>query len=135
MTLAIRNVRLWSGDLVDLSLVNGQISRIGIADSGVENFDARRATVLPGLHDRHLRVLATAARAGAVNFSAQRDVAGIATALAAATGTEVRAVAYDERFAGLSDRVMLDCWNGTRPLRLQDRTRALWVLSPAALVD
>ncbi|QGN54177.1 amidohydrolase family protein [Novosphingobium sp. Gsoil 351] len=133
MTLAICKVRLWSGELVDLTLAKGQISSIGTADVGLEKFDAGGATVLPGLHDHHLHILATAARAGSVDLSAQRDVAGIETALAAATGTELRAVAYDERVAGLPDRIMLDCWSGNRPLRLQDRTGALWVLNSAAL--
>lgn len=45
----------------------------------------------------------------------------------------VRAVGYDERAGGLPDAASLDGWLPDAPLRLQDRTGALWVLNSVAL--
>jgi predicted amidohydrolase YtcJ len=124
--------------MVDLALVRGRIAAIGrdLAASG-EEFDCAGHTLLPGLHDHHLHILALAARRWSVDLSALRDPAAVAEALARAPpgpGGWLRATGYDERaLPDLPDTALLDRWSPARPLRLQDRTGALWVLNSAAL--
>ena len=139
MTLSIRNARSWQGEPIDVAIVEGVIAEVGsnLQRRGAE-FDANGATVLPGLHDHHLHILATAARRDSIDLSACRDAREVHDAIgqAAATqppGTWLRAVGYDERAAGLPDRAVLDGWAPAHRLRLQDRTGALWVLSGSAL--
>lgn len=136
MTLVLRNVRPWGGAAVDVALDGGRISAIGPAlPRGAAEIDGRGDVLLPGLHDHHLHILATAARQRSVDLAGLLDAGAIAEALRRAPrhGGWVRAVGYDERAGGLPDAALLDRWLPDVPLRLQDRTGALWVLNSAAL--
>ena len=132
--LTIRNAWLLDGTRTDLALRDGRIAAIGpqLASKG-QDFDAAGCTLLPGLHDHHLHILATAARRQSVDLSGLLDREAIIARLRAAHGASLRAMGYDERAAGLPDAALLDCWEPDRPVRLQDRTGALWVLNHAAL--
>ncbi|MEQ1463695.1 hypothetical protein, partial [Salmonella enterica] len=88
-------------------------------------------TLLPGLHDHHIHLLATAARRQSVDLAGLLASDAIAAKLRAAPAATLRAVGYDERAAGIPDAALLDRWEPDRPLRLQDRTGALWVLNGA----
>ncbi len=136
MTLVLRGVRPWGGELTDIALVDGKIAAIGRAlPQGGDEFDGAGDVVLPGLHDRHLHILATAARRHSIDLAGLMDAAAIQRALATgiAHAGWLRAVGYDERAAGLPDAALLDSWLPHTPLRLQDRTAALWVLNSAGL--
>jgi predicted amidohydrolase YtcJ len=94
--------------------------------------------LLPSLHDHHVHILATAARRQSVNLAGLRDEAHVFRALQDASGSIsgkqwLRAVDYDERAAGIPDQSLLDRWIADRPMRLQDRTGALWVLNTRAM--
>ncbi len=136
MTLVLRNVAPWGMARRDVALAQGRIAAIG-ADlpRGAEEIDGAGGVLLPGLHDHHLHLLAMAARRQSVSLAGLTDPAAIAAALRAAPGHWVRAVDYDERAAGLPDRHVLDLWLPDRPLRMADRTGALWVLNSAALAQ
>lgn len=135
----LRNVRPWGGMAVDIAMADGVISAIGQGLPRIsDEFDARGGVLLPGLHDHHLHILATAARRRSVGLAGLATADDVRAKLgeaahAASPGQWLRAVDYDERAAGLPDRALLDCWVSDRPLRLQDRTGALWVLNSAAL--
>lgn len=134
--LVLRNVRPWGGAAVDVAIGGGRIMAIGgSAGPAMQEIDGRGGVLLPGLHDHHLHILALAARRQSVDLAGLVDPAAIAQRLAAATPVQgwLRGVGYDERAAGLPDAALLDRWAGSRPLRLQDRTGALWVLNSAAL--
>jgi len=134
MTLILRNVRPWGGAPADLVVAGGVIAAVGgEVARGSDEIDGRGAVVLPGLHDHHLHLLALAARRESVDLSALLDPVAITARLRASPAPFIRAVAYDERAVGLPDAAMLDSWVADRPLRLQDRTGALWVLNSAAL--
>lgn len=135
MTVVLRNVRPWGGEAVDLALAGGRIVAIGHdVPRGQEEFDGRGDVLLPGLHDHHLHILALGARRQSIDLAGLIDAAAVGAALAVAPGDGwLRAVGYDERAAGLPDAVALDRWVGPRPLRLQDRTGALWVLNTAGM--
>ena len=136
MTLVLRGVRPWGGDPTDLVLSGGKIVEIGRArTSGGDEIDGKGDVVLPGLHDRHLHLLATAARRHSVDLGGSTDGADVRLALQDGTAHAgwLRAVGYDERAAGLPDAALLDSWVPHTALRLQDRTGALWVLNSAGL--
>lgn len=134
MNLMLRQVRPWGGELTDVALAGGRIAALGPGlPRAAEEIDGRGAVLLPGLHDHHLHIMATAARRQSVSLAGLLDAGAVAAALRAAPGASLRAVDYDERAAGLPDAALLDAWVAERPVRLADRTGALWVLNGAAL--
>lgn len=134
MMLVLRNVSPWGQEPTDVALANGQIVAMGQRlPRGGEEIDGRGGTLLPGLHDHHLHILALAARRQSVDLAGVLAPGDIAHRLARAPEPFVRAIGYDERAAGIPDAAMLDRWLADRPLRVQDRTGALWVLNSAAL--
>jgi predicted amidohydrolase YtcJ len=136
--LVLRQVQLPDGRIADVGLVGSRFSEIAPKLRPSDNdIDCDGGLLLPGLHDHHIHLLAAAAQLQSVDLSACNDLGAIMSALRAqakniAPGDWVRAIGYDERTAGLPDMEMLDTWLLDRPLRLQDRTGALWVLNSLA---
>lgn len=100
--------------------------------------DVAGATLLPGLHDHHVHLRAWAAARASVHAGppAIVDAYGLAAALRSAPeapGGWIRAVGYHQSVAGNLDRLGLDRLVKERPVRLQHRSGALWVLNGAAL--
>jgi predicted amidohydrolase YtcJ len=100
--------------------------------------------LLPGLHDHHCHLLATAAASASVPCGPPEVTtsAELAAALhacaerAAASGADggwVRGVGYDEAVAGLLDYAELDRLVASVPVRIQHRSGALWMLNSAAV--
>ncbi len=94
--------------------------------------------MLPGLHDHHVHILATAALTRSLDLSGKTNQSEVVAAIRYADEQLpdeecLRIVGYDERAAGIPDRSQLDGWLASRPIRLQDRTGALWVLNSAAM--
>ena len=139
MSLIIRDARNLRGERIDIAIENAKIGAVEahVGRRGTE-FDAGGATVLPGLHDHHLHILATAAHRHSIDLAACRDLVQVRGAItraarAAPRGSWLRATGYDERAGGLPARADLDAWAPHHRLRLQDRTGALWVLNSRAL--
>jgi predicted amidohydrolase YtcJ len=139
-SLLLRDVEV-DGTRVDVFCRDGRIAAIsppsgGTAGADVE-IDGDGGALLPGLHDHHIHLLATAAALDSVDASgpAGGDAITFAAALrqAAAPGAWVRVVGYDESTAGPLDRWSLDRLAGDRPVRVQHRSGALWVLNSAAV--
>ncbi len=98
--------------------------------------DAAGAALVAGLHDHHVHLLAAAAAATSVPCGppSVRTIETLATALRSAPGQGwVRGVGYDESVAGALDRHVLDRLLPDRPVRVQHRSGALWVLNTRAL--
>jgi predicted amidohydrolase YtcJ len=106
--------------------------------------DAEGAALLPGLHDHHIHLRALAAarasipagppqvRTGA-ELAARLKAADAELASAhAATGTWLRCTGYHESVAGPLDRHALDRLVPGRPVRVQHRTGALWIVNSVA---
>ena len=94
----------------------------------VEVVDGHGGALLPGLHDHHLHAAALAAARRGVDSS--HDL----TALVTAPGDGwIRATGYHEDVAGPLDRYALDRLVPHRPVRVQHRSGALWILNTAAL--
>jgi predicted amidohydrolase YtcJ len=103
-------------------------------------YDCQGGAVLPGLCDHHLHLHALAAWAQSVRCGPPEvtDRAGLAAALATATQDArgwIRGVGYTESVAGDLDAAALDQLRADRPVRLQHRSGALWMLNTAALVE
>ena len=119
------------------------LAEIGVGlprEPGEEIIEAAGGALLPGLHDHHLHLLAMAAAADSVQLGppAVRTPEAFAQALIkarsrAAPGSWIRGVGYHESVAGLLDRDQLDAIVGDRPVRVQHRGGALWVLNSAAI--
>jgi predicted amidohydrolase YtcJ len=124
--------------------------------SGEEEIDAAGRALLPGLHDHHvhLRALAAAQASVQVGPGQVRSAAELSARLreadaAAAPGAWLRCVGYHESVAGPLDRWTLDRLVAgpdpdlepgrsgrrarPRPVRVQHRTGALWVVNSAAV--
>jgi predicted amidohydrolase YtcJ len=129
------------GRLVDVRCDAGAITEIGTGlDRGTDTaIDGHGGALLPGLHDHHIHLFATAALARSVPVG-PADVSGkdgLAATLGAAgrglpPGAWIRATGYHESVAGPLDREVLDALVPDRPLRVQHRTGAMWVLNSAA---
>lgn len=128
---------------VDVRVADGLVAEIGsrlVPDPAGEVIAGGGGALLVGLHDHHLHLLATAAarRSVAAGPPDVRDRAGLAAALRAAdarrpAGTWIRAVAYHESVAGDIDRRALDDLVPDRPVRVQHRSGARWLLNSAAI--
>jgi predicted amidohydrolase YtcJ len=134
-----------AGALVDVAVASGRVVSVGPGlerPPGARIIDAGGGALLPGLHDHHVHLLALAAYGASVEVSpaATPDPSRFAAALAQAAaetlpGQWIRAAGYHERVAGELDRWRLDAIVGDRPLRVQHRSGALWVLNSAALAE
>jgi predicted amidohydrolase YtcJ len=111
-------------------------------------WSARGGAVLPGLHDHHIHLAATAAatRSLACGPPAVRSEGQLVAALRAASQewassespdragcSWIRGVGYHESVAGELDARRLSQWVADRPLRIQHRSGACWMLNERAL--
>lgn len=121
---------------VDVRIGGGRVEAIGPSlrpRPGETVVDAAGGALLPGLHDHHTHVLSLAAALDSVHCGPPqvRDRDALAKALAAASGRWVRGIGYHESVAGRLDRHALDALVGDRPVRVQHRSGALWVVNSA----
>jgi predicted amidohydrolase YtcJ len=121
----------------------GRISAIGpdlpfVADDRI--LDAVGGAVLPGLHDHHVHLFATAAARESIRLGPpevdDRDRFGATLRNADRNlpeGAWLRGIAYHESVAGPLDRHALDSLVPGRPVRVQHRTGSQWILNTRAL--
>jgi predicted amidohydrolase YtcJ len=102
--------------------------------------DAAGGAVLPGLHDHHVHLYATAAARESVRLGPpevdDRDRFGATLRNADRNlpdGAWLRGVAYHESVAGPLDRHALDTLVPGRPVRVQHRSGSQWILNTRAL--
>ncbi|GGL45533.1 amidohydrolase family protein [Nocardia jinanensis] len=136
-SLLIRDAEVSGTPGTDVLLREGVIAAVGtdLPATGVPILDAGGGALLPGLHDHHLHLHALAADAASVRCGPPRvhTAADLAQALATAPGDGwIRGVGYVETVAGLLDSAALDSLHAERPVRIQHRSGALWILNSAA---
>ncbi|MEV0766692.1 amidohydrolase family protein [Nocardia salmonicida] len=139
--IVVRDAEIDGVSGVDLRVRDGRIDAIGPSLSihgATEVIDAHGAAVIPGLHDHHLHLHAMAADATSVQCGppAVLDRRALATALTAAPGDNhgwIRGVGYVDTVAGDLDATALDALHAVRPVRMQHRSGAMWILNSAAL--
>jgi predicted amidohydrolase YtcJ len=137
--LIFAGAEIGPGRVADVLVADGLVADIGSGLRGAEVFDCRGGALLPGLHDHHCHLLATAA-AGESVMCGPPDVrtrGELVTALCTAPARNgwLRGVGYDEAVAGDLDRASLDTMRSDLPVRVQHRSGALWVLNSAALAE
>lgn len=138
--MLIRDAEVAEGLLRDLRLCAGRIAEIDArlprAD-GERVLDAQGGALLPGLHDHHLHLFALAAARRSLRCGPPgiRDREALRSALrGTGPGTGwIRGVAYHESVAGELDAAALDALRSDRPLRIQHRSGALWMLNSRGL--
>lgn len=129
------------GRVVDVRVSGGTITELGRGLGTVRGervVDAAGGALLPGLHDHHTHLLATAAAEWSIDLSpaAVRDRTGLAESLQRADrklagGRWLRCISYHESVAGDLDRQSLDAIVPDRPIRVQHRSGARWTLNTA----
>jgi predicted amidohydrolase YtcJ len=148
--MLIRGARVWpsaistrtDGPLTDVRISGGRVAECapGLRPApGEPDINAAGCALLAGLHDHHvhLRALAAARDSVPVGPPQVRTGPDLARQLAAADaasppGAWLRCVGYHESVADLLDRRALDRLVQHRPVRVQHRTGALWVVNSAA---
>jgi predicted amidohydrolase YtcJ len=137
--LLVRGAEVHGRAPVDVRIAGGVVAEIGSGlapGDGEDVIDARGGALLPGLCDHHLHLYAMAAAAASVPCGppAVTGSAALAAAFAAAPVGEdgwVRGVGYTEDVAGLLDAAGLDRLHWDRPVRVQHRSGALWIVNTA----
>jgi predicted amidohydrolase YtcJ len=123
------------GALTDVWVRDGVIVASPVA--GAREIDCGGAALLPGLHDHHIHLLATAVAAGSVQCGppAITTAADLGRVLRTATPQDgwVRGIGYHEAVAGELDAATLDGFGCPWPVRVQHRSGALWVLNSAGM--
>jgi predicted amidohydrolase YtcJ len=105
---------------------NTEDGDVELDDGTDDELDAQGGCVIPGLHDHHIHLRALAAARASVDVGPGID---LTTALRAAPGDWVRAVGYADDDL---DRWRLDALVPDRPVRVQHRSGAQWVLNSVA---
>jgi predicted amidohydrolase YtcJ len=140
--LILRNVEL-DGAITDVTVRGSVVESIGshrTKSPADEELDGGHGALIPGLHDHHLHLLATAAAAESVvlgppQVTDRSQFAEVLTRAAGALppGSWVRGVGYHESVAGELDRWILDSIVPDRPARIQHSSGAAWFLNSPAL--
>ncbi|MFE6822216.1 amidohydrolase family protein [Streptomyces sp. NPDC057690] len=136
----LHDAELEDGRRADVRVTGGRITDIApslLRGPGEETVDCGGGVLLPGLADHHLHLHALAAdrRSVPCGPDAVGGRIGLVAALASAPADEhgwVRGVGYHETVAGDLDAAALDRIHSRRPLRLQHRSGALWILNSFA---
>lgn len=141
MRFLVRNAEV-GGQPADVAISDGRIAAVGrpgtVPRAG-DDIDARGGALLPGLHDHHIHLLALAAFRQSVLLGPPdvcTEVAfrqALTHAATTASGGWLRGVGYHESVAGRLDRDNLDLIVPDRPVRIQHRSGAMWILNSDAL--
>lgn len=143
MTLLVQGAEV-EGNTIDVLVADGRVSAVGRhldPPPHTEVIAAGGGALLPGLHDHHVHLLAMAARPSSLDLG-PANIAGPADLDRAMRSehdrtddatTWIRAVDHDDSVGGPLDRTRLDHLAPGRPVRVQHRSGAYWVLSSAAL--
>lgn len=134
--LVIKNATLYDGRLVDVLIEKQRISAIGRFDEGIgATLDAKGGLLLPGLHDHHVHIAATAAALSSVACGPPQvnNAIELQEALSKAGTGWLRGVGYHEIVAGEIDRDRLDKIAPSRPIRIQHRSGRQWIFNSLGL--
>ena len=136
--LLLSNVEV-DGRLVDVLVHEGRIASIG-QDLGTGDEDevaGDGGALIPGLHDHHIHLvtLAAATRESVDLFTGSTPAADAIRHADRERPTNgwLRVVGYHESMLGNLDRDALDGLVPHRPMRVQHRSGAMWILNSAAL--
>lgn len=133
--MLIRNVDV-QGALCDVRVDQGKIVEIGTGLEGNHAFDGQGGALIPGLHDHHIHLNASAAAMNSVKCGPPEVETEdeLIAALHEATGEgPLRGIGYHHSVAGEIDREWLDKNGPNRPVRIQHRGGRMWILNSLAM--
>jgi len=136
--MLIRDVEV-GGAQVDVRIRHGLIAEISgqlVAINGEPILEGQGGALLPGLHDHHIHLNATAAALNSVRCGPPevRNEEEFLAALNRHPGKDwLRGIGYHPSVAGEIDRNWLDQYGPDRPIRIQHRSGRQWILNSAAL--
>lgn len=138
--MLLRRVRIAPAKpLCDVLVRDGRVVAVGtdLTAGDTDVVDGRGHALLPGLHDHHIHLLATAAAANSVvcgppTVHTLGDLTAVLRA-APAPGGWLRGVGFDEQAVGPLDRDVLDAIRADVAVRVQHRGGSLWVLNSRAV--
>ena len=137
-SLVLRDVEL-DGRRVDVAVNEGHVQAVGhglAAGPDARVIEGLGHALLPGLHDHHIHLNASAAALQSVRCGPP-EVCGpneLIAVLHAAPGSGwLRGIGYHASVAGEIDRAWLDSHGPARPVRIQHRSGRLWIMNAAAL--
>jgi predicted amidohydrolase YtcJ len=141
-TLLIRNVAVQGRPGLDVRVGPDTVLAVGTSldrQDSDQVLNGAGGAVIPGLHDHHVHLRAAVAAGQSVDVHEAASPADfdrlVSDAAAAAQRTRgwLRIVGWSEHAAGSLDRYRLDRLVGPRPVRVQHRSGAMWVLNSAAI--
>ncbi len=136
--MLIRNVEL-EGKIYSVRIQDGKIALIDFALDPMDKehiIDGRGGALLPGLHDHHIHLNASAAALNSVRCGPPHveNMEQLVAALIAASGDGwLRGIGYHHSVAGEIDRRWLDEHGPDRPVRMQHRGGRMWVFNSRAI--
>lgn len=139
--LLIRNATLLDGRRVAVRIIAGSITQLAerLAPApGERCIEARGGLLLPGLHDHHLHLYATAAADASLPCGPPHvhDEAALRTALQhrrTTPGEWIRGTGFHDSVCVGLDRHWLDAACPDRPVRIQHRSGMMWIYNSRAL--
>jgi predicted amidohydrolase YtcJ len=135
--LLLRGAQIADSVYADVRVADDRIVEIGTGLRASEELviECGGAALLPGLHDHHCHLLATAGAMGSVECGPPtvRSVEQLGAALRSAVPHHgwVRGVGYDESVAGDLSGDLLTQLGPSVPTRVQHRSGALWIVNRA----
>ncbi|MFZ4689809.1 MAG: amidohydrolase family protein [Polymorphobacter sp.] len=129
-----------AGRACDVRIASGIIVAIApilAPQPGEAILAAHGCALLPGLHDHHIHLDATAAALASVRCGPPEvaSLGALAAALAAVPGSGwLRGVGFHDSIGWL-DRAWLDAHGPARPVRIQHRGGRMWVLNSRAIAE
>lgn len=132
--MLIRNAEVY-GEIRDVRTNGKIITEIAPDLDGVADIDGAGGALLPGLHDHHIHLNATAAAMNSVRCGPPEvlNEAGLIAALNRSGDGFLRGVGYHHSVAGEIDRDWLDANGPNRPIRIQHRSGRLWIFNSRAM--
>ncbi len=134
--MLITRADIGAKDLLDLRLSEGRVYEVGhdlLPEPGEWEIDAQGATIIPGLHDHHIHLMALAAADDSVSCGPPdvNNPEQLSRALDnwEGNGKWIRGVGYHDSVAGELNRDRLDALCDRRPIRIQHRSGAMWIVN------
>ncbi len=135
----IKNVAL-NGETppLDVLVAEGKVQALGnLAVEGIPGINGEGAALIPGLHDHHIHLYATAAAMNSLSLPTDKittyEDLGLLLSGRNEAENSLRVINYNGPDTELLDRWALDKLIPDRPLRVQYRTGSLWVLNSCAI--
>ena len=136
--MLVRNVDV-GGERVDVRIKDGLIEALSDHLPALDHervVEGKGGALLPGLHDHHIHLNATAAALQSVHCGPTEveDEQQLIAALHRNPGGDwLRGIGYHPSVAGEIDRDWLDKYGPDRPVRIQHRSGRMWIFNSRAI--